>query len=101
MRIDLGTLRLGPGISPGTGLPVVFSLEAGEFLRLEPGEAVEVRCHTGRLWITREASPEDLWLSGGEAAVVDPAGLTLVEAIGLTHVSVRSSRDWPEEGRAR
>ena len=66
----------------------LFSLEAGEFLRLEPGERVEVRCQAGRLWITREASPEDLWLSGGESAIVDPRGLTLVEAVGLAHLAI-------------
>ena len=84
MRIDLGTLRLG-ALLRGS---MVISLEAGEFLRLEPGGDVEVRCDSGRLWITREDDATDLWLRGGEAARVDPRGLTLVEAVGLTKVSI-------------
>ena len=97
MRFDLGTLRLGARLKgaaapPGAPFHIVFSLEAGEFLRLEPGEEVEVRCQAGRLWITREDALEDLWLSGGEAAIVDPAGLTLVEAVGQTHLSITPAR---------
>ena len=84
MRIDLGTLRLGALVKG----PIVISLESGEFLRLAPGDDVQVRCASGRLWITREADPADTWLKGGESARVDPRGLTLIEAVGLTTVSI-------------
>lgn len=67
---------------------MVISLESGEFLRLEPGEDIEVRCASGRLWITREEDPTDLWLQGGETARVDPRGLTLIEAVGVTRLSI-------------
>lgn len=106
MRIDLGTLRLGALLRG----PIVISLEAGEFLRVEPGAAVEVRCQDGRLWITTENRGQttffsgcsdsetkngvcprfsgDVWLRNGESAVVDPIGLTLIEAVGLTRLSI-------------
>lgn len=84
MKVDLGTLRLGALLKG----PMVISLESGEFLRLEPGEDVEVRCASGRLWITREEDPADVWLEGGERALVDPRGLTLIEAVGVTQLSI-------------
>jgi hypothetical protein len=67
---------------------MVISLEAGEFLRLEPGDEVDVRCRAGKLWITREEDREDVWLRGGESARVDAKGLTLIEAVGLTTLSI-------------
>ena len=84
MTIDLGTLRLGALLKGA----IVISLESGELLRLEPGGDVEVRCASGRLWITREEDPADMWLEGGERALVDPRGLTLIEAVGLTQLSI-------------
>ena len=84
MRIDLGTLRLGPLLRG----KMVFSLEPGEFLRLESNEGVEVRCDAGKLWITREDDPRDLWLRDGQSALVDPRGLTLLEAVGTTRLTV-------------
>ena len=84
MTIDLGTLRLGALLKGA----IVISLESGEFLRLEPGGDVEVRCASGRLWITREQDPADVWLEGGERARVNPRGLTLIEAVGLTQLSI-------------
>jgi len=84
MKIDLGTLKLGALLKGA----MVISLESGEFLRLEPGEDVEVRCASGRLWITREEDPADVWLEGGDRALVDPRGLTLIEAVGVTKLSI-------------
>jgi hypothetical protein len=84
MKIDLGTLRLG-ALLRGS---LVISLDSGEFLRLEPGEDVQVRCDSGKLWITREEDVADVWLKGGEAARIDPRGLTLIEAVGTTQVSI-------------
>jgi hypothetical protein len=84
VKIDLGRLRLGVFLRG----PIVISLEAGEFLRVEPDEPVEVRCQAGRLWITRERSAEDLWLRDGESARVEAVGLTLVEAVHMTRLSI-------------
>ena len=84
MRIDLGTLRLGAHLSG----PMVISLEAGEFLRLEEQEGIEVRCEAGRLWITDETSSRDVWLRDGEGAVLEGGGLTLVEAVDFTRLRI-------------
>jgi len=84
MRIDLGTLKLGAHLRG----PMVISLEAGEFLRLEDQERVEVRCEAGKLWITRESHPGGVWLGGGESARLEGRGLTLVEAMGATRLRI-------------
>lgn len=67
---------------------MVISLEAGEFLRLESDEGVDVRCEAGKLWITREEDARDVWLKDGESALLDPRGLTLLEAVGLTRLRI-------------
>jgi hypothetical protein len=82
VTIDLGTLRLGALLRA----PIVISLEAGELLRIESDRGIDVRCESGKLWITREEDPRDLWLRQGESAQVDPRGLTLVEAVGITRL---------------
>ena len=84
----LGALLRRPGEPCAEGFNIVLSLEPGEFLRLEAGEDVQVRCDSGRLWITREEDPADVWLQRGESARVDPRGLTLIEAVGLTKLSI-------------
>lgn len=84
MKIDLGTLRVGARLRG----PLVISLEAGEFLRLEEPQGVEVRCESGRLWITAEDDPRDVWLRDGEAAILPRGGLTLIEAVDLTRVRI-------------
>ncbi len=85
MRIDLGTLRVGANLHG----PLVISLEPGEFLRLEKPEGVEVRCESGRLWITgEEDNARDLWLRDGEAAMLPGKGLTLIEAVDLAKVRI-------------
>jgi len=82
VTVDLGTLRLGALL----GAPIVISLEAGELLRLESDRGIDVRCESGKIWITREEDPRDLWLRKGESALVAPRGLTLVEAVGITRL---------------
>jgi hypothetical protein len=84
MKIDLGTLRLGANLRG----PMVISLEAGEFLRLEEQDGIEVRCESGRLWITGESRPEDVWLKSGETASLGGPGLTLIEAMDLTRLRI-------------
>jgi hypothetical protein len=84
MRIDLGTLRLGVNLRG----PLVISLEPGEFLRLEDEARVALRCEEGRLWVTAERDPADVWLGNGEHAVLGGAGLTLIEAVCATRLRI-------------
>ena len=93
MKIDLGTLRLGAnlrgaGVPSGAGSDIVISLEPGEFLRLEDGSGVALRCEEGRLWITGEKDPADLWLDGGDHALLGGPGLTLIEAVCATRLRI-------------
>ena len=84
MTLDLGTLRLGAHLRG----PIVISLEPGEFLRLEDQPRVQLRCEEGRLWITGEQDPADLWLRPGDAALLGGPGLTLIEAVCATRLRI-------------
>ena len=84
MKIDLGTLRLGAQLRG----PLVISLEPGEFLRVEDGAQVAVRCEDGRLWITGERDLADVWLDRGQDALLGGPGLTLIEAVRATRLRI-------------
>jgi len=93
VKLDLGTLRLGANLRGprgplwGSG-QIVISLEPGEFLRLEDESRVSVRCEEGRLWITGEKDPADVWLGGGQDALLGGPGLTLIEAVCATRLRI-------------
>ena len=84
MKIDLGTLKLGARLRGD----LVISLEAGELLRLEEPEGVNLRCESGRLWMTHENDLRDHWISRGETARLTAAGATLIEATTLTTLRI-------------
>ena len=84
MKIDMGTLRLGAHLRGA----IVISLEPGEFLRLEDQARVALRCEEGRLWVTGEKHPADVWLGNGEDAVLGGPGLTLIEAVCATRLRI-------------
>ena len=84
MTINLGTLKLGARLRGD----LVISLEQGEFLRLEEPEGVEVRCESGKLWITHENDVRDHWIGRGEAASLSARGSTLIEAMSLTTLRI-------------
>jgi hypothetical protein len=58
------------------------NLAAGQVLRLAAPHGVEVACDAGRLWITEEGLPDDVWLAPGERVRLKGHGLALVEASG-------------------
>jgi hypothetical protein len=84
VKIELGTLRLA---AQQRG-PIVISLEPGEFLRLEDEACVRLRCEEGRLWVTSEKDPADVWLGNGEHALLGGRGLTLIEAVCATRLRI-------------
>jgi Protein of unknown function (DUF2917) len=55
-------------------------LSQGELLKLRDACGVEIRCRAGRLWITEQGSPDDVWLTTDEAYTCSWRGLTLVGA---------------------
>jgi hypothetical protein len=57
-----------------------IALAAGELLRLDSARGVEIECEAGRVWITEEDSPGDVWLGAGERVRLAGRGLALVEA---------------------
>lgn len=65
-----------------------LALAPGELLRLDAAHAVEVRCDAGRLWITEEAQPRDVWLRAGERATLAGCGVTLVEATEASRLRI-------------
>ena len=65
-----------------------LALARGEVLRLDAGRGVEVACDSGRLWITQERDPRDLWLTAGERIHLTGRGLALLEADRDAHVRI-------------
>lgn len=63
-----------------------IALGAGELLRLDRARGVEVECEAGQVWITEEASAQDVWLGAGERVHLAGRGLALVEAHGAARV---------------
>jgi Protein of unknown function (DUF2917) len=57
-----------------------MNLPAGQLLRLEDAQGVEVACDSGRVWITEERSLDDVWLGAGQSVRLARAGLAILEA---------------------
>jgi ferric-dicitrate binding protein FerR (iron transport regulator) len=56
------------------------ALARGELLRLDAACGVDVSVESGRVWITQESNPRDVWLTAGESVHLDGEGLALLEA---------------------
>lgn len=65
-----------------------LALARGELVRLDAARGVEVSCESGRVWITQERDPRDLWLSAGESVHLAGQGLALLEADRHAHVRI-------------
>ena len=57
----------------------------------------------GHVWITQEGRPEDFWLSAGDALIVQPGRMVVIEAaiaseIYLEHRSERTWLGWLKTG---
>ena len=69
--------------------PVVnLALARGDLVRLDAGRGVEVACDSGRVWITQERDPRDLWLTAGQSVRLGGRGLALLEADRQAHVRI-------------
>jgi hypothetical protein len=69
--------------------PGSLALARGELVRLDAAGGVDVSVESGRVWITQERDPRDLWLTAGESVHLDGAGLALLEADRRSHVRIR------------
>lgn len=65
-----------------------LSLSPGEVLRVDRAIGIEVACELGRLWITEERSPHDVWLAAGQSVRLAGRGLAIVEAVDRSAVRI-------------
>ena len=63
-------------------------LRAGEFLRIEDGAGRSVSVFDGLVWVTQVGDPLDAFVSKGETFTLDRAGLTVIEALTDTRLTV-------------
>ena len=55
-------------------------LPRGAALRLTAARGVEVRALEGRVWLTEEGSPEDVFLGAGDAHTIGNNGRVVIQA---------------------
>lgn len=55
-------------------------LSQGEMLRIRNARGVEIRCRSGRVWITEQGNVEDVWLAPDGTHTCTRRGLTLIGA---------------------
>jgi hypothetical protein len=70
-----------------------LALARGELVRLDAVRGVDVSCQSGRVWITQERDPRDVWLTAGESVHLSGAGLALLEADGQSHVRIEQGHN--------
>jgi Protein of unknown function (DUF2917) len=68
------------------------NLSAGELMRLDDPQGVEVVCDAGRVWITEERGLDDFWLLPGDRVRLTRRGLAIVEATQSARVRITSPR---------
>ena len=64
------------------------ALKRGEILKLRGASGHELRVTHGRVWLTEEASNEDIWLEPGGRTRISGDGLTLVEAFATSCLTI-------------
>lgn len=64
------------------------SLDAGEVLTLEDAAGTSIVARTGSVWVTEEGSREDRIVGPGEAIVIAHRGLTVVQALKPSWISL-------------
>ena len=65
-----------------------LGLKRGEILKLRGASGQELRVTHGRVWLTEEASNEDIWLEPGGRARISGDGLALVEAFAASCITI-------------
>lgn len=63
-------------------------LRNGEIVSLKGSRGIEITVLAGRLWITEEASNDDIWLEAGQHANLSGDGLAVIEAVGASRVEI-------------
>jgi hypothetical protein len=65
-----------------------LKLSAGEVLRLDDPQGVEIACDSGQVWITEERGLDDLWLRAGQSVRLGRRGLAVLEATQAARVRI-------------
>ena len=63
-------------------------LKPKQLLKVRDGGGHTVVCQSGALWLTQHGDPRDVYLGPGESFLLDRNGLTLVQALERTTVSI-------------
>jgi len=66
------------------------ALERGEVLRVDDSRAVLVQVAGGRVWITEEGMPEDIFLGAKDCHRLTRRGAALIEALGPARIVLTS-----------
>ena len=62
------------------GYTKIWSLAAGELVRLDGARGTTLRVTRGRVWLTQERDIRDVVLESGDVFTIDRAGRTVIEA---------------------
>ena len=65
-----------------------LTLRNGEIVSLPHGRGIAITVLAGRLWITEEASNDDVWLEAGQHANLSGDGLAVIESVGASCVEI-------------
>lgn len=63
-------------------------LARGEVMHIDAPRSVEVSVASGRVWITEESRPDDIWIAAGERVRLQGPGRAVIEAIDTACVHV-------------
>jgi hypothetical protein len=74
------------------------TMPRGRLLRIEEGTDTVVRVREGAVWLTQEGDGHDRYLRAGDSFRLDRPGLTIVQALRNTTLSVSVPRPAPSLG---
>jgi hypothetical protein len=74
----------------------VVELQAGEVLALDNVAGTSIKARCGSVWITEEGESKDFVIGPGESRVVKRHGLTLVQALKPSWISIREHLHSPQ-----
>jgi hypothetical protein len=69
------------------------SLDAGTMLRVLEGRGLRLLATEGQVWVTQEGCSRDAVLNAGESLCIENDGLTLVQALRRSAISLLAARD--------
>jgi Protein of unknown function (DUF2917) len=72
----------------------ILPLTVGALVKLNGAEGTEVRCLSGRLWITQESELDDAILIAGGAFTLTNNGLAIIEALLPSHLIIHRPAAW-------